>query len=378
MKNPCHIPKVLFVFGTRPEALKLAPVILRARKDKAFQTVVCLTAQHREMVDQVLRLFDLKADFDLNLMEKGQSLSGLTQRLFPKMEAVLRKVKPAMVVVQGDTTSAFAVALKAFYEKIPVAHVEAGLRSHEKYSPFPEEVNRVLVSHVADYHFAPTQEARKNLLREGIADANIYVTGNTVVDALTQVSPLLNGRSVSQWVKRAGARKIVLVTAHRRESFGKPLRAICEALRRLARDHCDVSIMYPVHLNPEVQKTVYGMLKDEERIHLLRPLAYGEFLSLMKASYLILTDSGGVQEEAPSFGKPVLVMREVSERPDGISLGVARLVGTSSVRILKEARRLIRNPRAYRNMVKRRNPYGDGRASERICRALARHILDSC
>jgi len=358
--------RVLFVFGTRPEALKLAPVVLAAQKDKRFRTSVCLTAQHREMVDQVLGLFRIKPHFDLNLMEKGQTLGDLTQRLFARMEPVLHRVKPDIILVQGDTTTAFAVALKAFYHKIPVGHVEAGLRSHDKYHPFPEEINRVLISHLADFHFAPTQEAKGNLLREGVTKQKVFVTGNTVVDALRHVRPQIGKIRVPAACQYPVSQKMILVTAHRRESFGKPLQAICRALRRLAAAFPDTEIVYPVHLNPQVQGTVNRELKGRPRIHLVPPLSYEEFLVLMERCFLILTDSGGIQEEAPSFGKPVLVMRDVSERPDGIRLGVAKLVGTSESRIYGEASRLLKSPKVYSAMVKKKNPYGDGKASQRI------------
>ncbi len=362
--------KLLIVLGTRPEALKLAPIILEARKNKSFMTFVCLTAQHREMVDQVLKLFRIKVDFDLNLMEKGQSLGDLTHRLFSKIQKVINRVKPDVIVIQGDTTTAFAVALKAFYERIPVAHVEAGLRSHDKYHPFPEEANRVLISHLADYHFAPTEEARKNLLHEGISPKKIWVTGNTVVDALELIRPSLNGRALPYLNKDSEKRKLILVTAHRRESFGKPLRSICAALRDLSAKHPDIEIVYPVHLNPQVQRVVFKELKGKKGIRLVNPLSYEEFARLMDRAYLILTDSGGIQEEAPSFKTPVLVMRDVSERPDGLLLGVAKLVGTSREKIVREASRLIEDPKAYAEMIKSRNPYGDGKASGRILSAL--------
>ena len=358
--------RILIVFGTRPEALKLAPVILEAKKNKAFETYVCLTAQHREMVDQVLKLFKIKPDFDLNLMVKNQTLGELTQKLFPKIQKVFQQLRPDGLIVQGDTTTAFAVALQAFYERIPTFHIEAGLRSHNKYQPFPEEINRVLVSHVADYNFAPTEEARQNLLNEGILSQKISVTGNTVVDALNLVRPLINGRIIPGLENLPINKKVVLITAHRRESFGKPLQSICQAIRDLVKVYPDVEIVYPVHLNPRVQNTVFKELKGQRGIRLIAPLNYDEFLSLMNRSYLILTDSGGIQEEAPSFGKPVLVMREKSERPDGIRLGVAKLVGTSKEIIFREASRLIKDSIAYQGMVKKKNPYGDGKASKRI------------
>lgn len=358
----------MFVFGTRPEALKMAPVIREFCKHREFKVYTCLTAQHREMVDQVLRIFKLHIDFDLNMMEKGQTLSDLTSRLFPKMDEVLTKVRPDLIFVQGDTTTAFAVALKAFYEKIPVAHIEAGLRTYNKYHPFPEEINRVLISHLADYHFSPTDESRKNLVREGVPLSRIFVTGNTVVDALLSLRKEIKHETHPSLKQIPKTQKIILVTAHRRESFGKPLQSICEALKAIVRSHPDADIIYPVHLNPNVQQMVHQELSGIKRIHLIHPLAYREFLILMERAFLILTDSGGIQEEAPSFHKPVLIMREVSERGEGIRMGIAKLVGTSAAKIKKEATRILENPKVYRAMTGRKNPYGDGHASERIFR----------
>ncbi len=364
--------KVLYFFGTRPEAVKLAPLILESKKDIRFSTSVCLTAQHREMVDEVLRLFKIKPDFDLNIMKKGQSLSDLTRKIIPASEKILKMVRPDVVLVQGDTTTAFTIALQCFYQKIPIGHVEAGLRSGNKHHPFPEEVNRILISHIADFHFAPTVAARKNLLCEGIHDSQIFLTGNTVVDALQWIrnAGLLSRPSMNG--KNSKRKKKILVTAHRRENFGKPLESICQALKDLVQKHPGTEVHYPVHLNPNVQKTVQSKLSDVKNIHLLPPVSYEKFLALMDQSYLILTDSGGIQEEAPSFGKPVLVMRKVSERSEGIDMGVAKLVGTSREAIFKAASRLIREPEAYARMVQRKNPYGDGRASKKILAILAK------
>ncbi len=365
---------ILIVFGTRPEALKLAPLIEAFRSDPGFFVWTCLTGQHREMVDQVLRLFKIRVDFDLDLMEKGQTLSDLTSRLFPKMDAVLLKIRPDLIVVQGDTTTAFAVALKAFYERIPVAHVEAGLRTFNKYHPFPEEINRVLISHLGDLHFAPTVQAKNNLLREGIPGKRVFVTGNTVVDALREVRSKLAASKIDLPASVPAGKRIILVTAHRRESFGKPMLAICRALKTIAKRHPDVEIIYPVHLNPNVQTVVHSELQGLRNVHLWRPLSYLEFLKLMEWSTLILTDSGGVQEEAPSFGKPVLIMREVSERGEGIRMGIAKLVGTSTAKIVREAEKLLNDPTAYRKMVGGKNPYGDGLASRRIVRITGKFL----
>lgn len=366
--------KILIVFGTRPEALKLAPVITTFRRNPEFHVWTCLTGQHREMVDQVLKLFKIHVDFDLNLMVKEQTLSSLTTRLFPKMDVVFQKIKPDLLIVQGDTTTAFAVALKAFYERIPVAHVEAGLRTFNKYQPFPEEINRVLISHVGDLHFTPTKETRANLLREGIPAKNVFVTGNTIVDALKQVRSKLSSAKINLPTKIPNRKCIILVTAHRRESFGKPMINICQALKTLAKTYPNIEIIYPVHLNPNVQSIVHRELDKIQNIHLWRPLSYLEFLKLMERCYFILTDSGGVQEEAPSFGKPVLVMREVSERREGVRMGMAKLVGTSTKKIVNEAARLLKNPSIYRAMVGKKNPYGNGLSSKRIVQITGKFL----
>lgn len=358
--------KILVVFGTRPEALKLVPVIMAGKKDPRFRVYTCLTGQHREMVDQVMKLFPVKPDFDLNLMSKNQSLGDLTSRIMNSMEKVFAAVKPDAVMVQGDTTTAFVVGLKAFYEKIPVVHVEAGLRSHNKFHPFPEEMNRVLLSRLSDIHLAPTREAEKNLLKEGIPAKSIFVTGNTVVDALHYMKHALKE------TRGSGDKRVVLVTAHRRESFGKPLENVFHALKTLAKKFPGIEIIYPVHLNPKVQVSANKILSGQRNIKLIEPLSYEPFLKLMVKSHLILTDSGGIQEEAPSLGKPVLVLREVSERPDGIKMGVAKLVGTDQTKIVKEASRLLTSASAYRAMTNsKKNPYGDGKASEKILKILA-------
>ncbi len=368
--------KLLFVFGTRPEALKVAPLILKARQDKRFQTFVCLTAQHREMVDQVLKLFKIKPDFDLNLMRERQSLGDLTGRVLREIEPVLQKVKPDLVLVQGDTTTAFATALQAFYGKFKVGHIEAGLRSYNKHHPFPEEINRVAISGLADFHFAPTQEASRNLAREGIKKSCIFVTGNTVVDALKQMRPRLTDkfRLAIPALNLSKTSRMILVTAHRRENFGKPMKNICQALEILCKKFPDIHVVYPVHLNPKVRETVFASIKNIRAISLIPPQDYVRFTSLLAGCYLALTDSGGVQEEAPSFGKPVLVMRETTERPEGVKMGVARLVGTSTEKIVTEVSRLLSNPALYKKMATGKNPYGDGKASERILNILAKKL----
>ncbi|MFA6601153.1 MAG: UDP-N-acetylglucosamine 2-epimerase (non-hydrolyzing) [Candidatus Omnitrophota bacterium] len=362
--------KILVVFGTRPEALKLAPVIRVLERCKSFMTRTCLTGQHREMVDQVLRLFRLRTDYDLNLMQKDQTLSSLTARLFPKMDEVLQSAKPDLILVQGDTTTSFAVALKAFYSKIPVGHVEAGLRTFDKYQPFPEEINRVLISRLADYHFAPTRKACENLAAEGVPRERIYRTGNTVVDALDMIRPGLARQTLPVLRRIRPGNKVILMTAHRRESFGEPMVRICRAVKEVLARSPGVEVIYPVHLNPNVQAVVRRELGGVERVHLTEPVSYRDILILMERCDFVLTDSGGIQEEAPSFGKPVLVMREVSERNEGVEMGVAKIVGTDRAGIVRESLRLLTDSRAYRRMVGKKNPYGDGKASQRIVAIL--------
>lgn len=365
--------RLLIAFGTRPEIIKLAPVIQEIKKyPKDFEPILVATAQHRGLLDQMLKLFAIEPDIDLNLMEPNQSLDRLTSRVMLRASQVLRETQPAMVIVQGDTTTAMVVALAAFYLKIPVAHVEAGLRTNDRYQPFPEEINRRLISGLASLHFAPTRQAVFNLRKEGIPKKDIILTGNTVVDALLQMRPVIETTPLS--LKISPQNKLILVTAHRRENFGDPLQNICQALRELVKVFPNIDIVYPVHPNPNVQKTIYSLLADIPRIHLLRPLPYVKLLALLNRAYLILTDSGGIQEEAPSFHKPVLVLREVTERPEGIKAGVARLVGTNAQRIVAEVSRLIRSPKAYERMTKAANPYGDGRASWRIVRYLRRYF----
>lgn len=369
--------KILVIFGTRPEAIKLAPIIQQLKKEaKSFETRVCVTAQHREMLDQVLRIFNIVPDHDLNIMKQGQDLSGITSDCLVGIKGVLKKEKPHLVIVQGDTTTAFVVTLAAFYFKIPVAHIEAGLRTNNKYSPFPEEVNRHLISVLADYHFAPTKSSKQNLLKEGIPLSRIWVTGNTIVDAFFAIKvELQNKLNKVKWINYfkkhcnldlIKEKNIILVTGHRRESFGIGFRNICFALRDIASKRKDVIIVYPVHLNPNVQLPARNILGRIRNIHLIKPLEYEPFIFLMSNSFLILTDSGGIQEEAPSFAKPVLVMREVTERPEGVKAGIVKLVGTDRKLIVKEALRYLDNRELYNRTVKYVNPYGDGKASIRI------------
>jgi len=377
--TPRNRQKLLIVFGTRPEALKCFPVAQAALDSRHFDTRICVTAQHREMVDSVIALTGLPVDYDLDIMSPGQTLFDVTTRVLSGMEKVLEDFRPDIVMVQGDTTTAMAAALAAFYKRIPVAHIEAGLRSHNIDSPFPEELNRLVAGNIATWHFAPTPEARDNLLREGKDPARIFITGNTVIDTLLHFSTTLdaNSRLNTQMAGRFPfldeRKKLILVTGHRRENFDGGIDRICQALTVLAT-RGDVQIVYPVHPNPNVRQVVHGLLGDVPNVHLIDPQDYLPFLYLQKRSYLVLTDSGGVQEEAPSLGKPVLVMRENTERPEGVAAGTARLVGTDVDLIVSSATRLLEDPVAYRGMAERHNPYGDGRASARIVEELARHV----
>ena len=367
--------KILFVFGTRPEAIKLAPVILELRSRREFDVSVCVTAQHREMLDQILENFSIRPEFDLGIMRPGQDLFDVTARCLTELRPVLEKVQPAVVIVQGDTTTVMAAALAAFYLGIRVAHVEAGLRTFDKRRPFPEEINRRVTSHVADLHFAPTERARSNLLREGVPDCDVFVTGNTVIDALFYTRDKHRGR----WPPPPGMRstpserRTVLVTGHRRESFGEGFERICEALRRIAQ-RSDIEIVYPVHLNPNVQGPVYRVLGSLPNVQLIAPVSYVPFVGLMESSYLILTDSGGIQEEGPSLGKPVLVTRNVTERPEAVEAGTVKLVGTDVEAIVNGVNELLDNQAVYDKMSRAHNPYGDGKASQRIAQVLIDRI----
>lgn len=367
---------VLFVFGTRPEAIKLAPVISALRRDSSFDVQVCVTGQHREMLGQVLRLFDILPDFDLDLMQPGQDLGSVTTGVLTSLPSVFRESDPALIIVQGDTTSAFAAGLAAFYAGIDVAHVEAGLRSGNPLAPWPEEVNRRLISVVARFHFAPTEDARAHLLREGVDPASVRVTGNTVIDALAATAARIEADAeLRDGIERElefldPGRKLVLVTGHRRESFGEGVESICRALAAIAAEHDDVHIVYPVHLNPQVQEPVHRILAGVERVHLIAPVDYATFVYLMTRAHLILTDSGGVQEEAPFLGKPVLVMRETTERPEALRAGNARLVGTDTETIVAEARRVLRDPAHREAMSRVSTVFGDGHAAERIAQIL--------
>ncbi len=368
--------RVLVVFGTRPEAVKLAPVIKQLEKhSEQIESRVCVTAQHREMLDQVLDAFDIKPDIDLDLMKPNQSLPQLTARIFSDLDTVLKDEKPDWLLIQGDTTTVMVAAVLGFYNHIKVGHVEAGLRTHDKWQPFPEEINRRIAGVVADAHFAPTENNRQNLLREGVPDEIIKVTGNPAIDALhiirqqpipAEAKDLLDRAEVS-----SGERQLILVTAHRRENFGQPIKNICSALKRIAQTYKEkITLIYPVHLNPNIQKPVYDALSEVDNIILLPPLDYLPLVHLMKHATLILTDSGGIQEEAPTFGIPTLVLRESTERQEGVKAGTLKLVGTDPDRILRETQRLLEDPDAYAEMSGATNPYGDGHAAERIVEVL--------
>jgi UDP-N-acetylglucosamine 2-epimerase (non-hydrolysing) len=371
--------KVLTIFGTRPEAIKMAPLVLALSQDAAFESKVCVTAQHREMLDQVLRLFEITPDYDLNIMKPGQGLTEITSRILTGLKPVLDEFKPDVVLVHGDTTTTLSASLAAFYHQIAVGHVEAGLRTGDLSSPWPEEGNRLLTGHLARWHFAPTENARSNLTRENIPESRIFVTGNTVIDALLWVRDRFNSdASLAQQLANTypfldASKKLILVTGHRRESFGGGFERICSALADIARQHPDVQIVYPVHLNPNVSEPVNRFLAGIDNIVLIDPQDYLPFVYLMDKAYLILTDSGGVQEEAPSLGKPVLVMRETTERPEAVDAGTVRLVGTDPTKIVKEVNRLLSDENEYNSMSRAHNPYGDGHACRHILDALKNH-----
>ncbi|WP_265669202.1 non-hydrolyzing UDP-N-acetylglucosamine 2-epimerase [Klebsiella grimontii] len=368
--------KVLTVFGTRPEAIKMAPLVHALAKDPHFEAKVCVTAQHREMLDQVLKLFSIVPEYDLNIMQPGQGLTEITCRILEGLKPVLESFKPDVVLVHGDTTTTMAASLAAFYQRIPVGHVEAGLRTGDLSSPWPEEGNRTLTGHLATYHFAPTETSRQNLLRENIADTRIAVTGNTVIDALFWVrdrvlsDEALRNELTQRYPFLANGKKMILVTGHRRESFGRGFEQICHALAEIAANNPDVQIVYPVHLNPNVSEPVKRILGHVENVMLIEPQDYLPFVWLMNRAWLILTDSGGIQEEAPSLGKPVLVMRDMTERPEAVSAGTVCLVGTDSQRIVNEVTLLLQDESAYQAMSRAHNPYGDGQACHRILSAL--------
>lgn len=367
--------KILVVMGTRPEAIKMAPLVHALRAEPRLKTTVCLTAQHRHMLDQVLKVFDIKADVDLDLMKPGQGLSELNGNVLRGMDQIIEQHKPDCVLVHGDTTTAMAAGMAAFYRHVPVGHVEAGLRTHDLYHPWPEEMNRRVIDLMANYYYAPTEVSRDNLIREGVAPERIHVTGNTVIDALLMMTerfkrdPALSRQMAAAFPFLDPAKKLLLVTGHRRENHGEPLMNVCHALKQLA-EYPDVQVVYPVHPNPNVRKAIDQVFGGNPRIHLIEPIDYQHFVYLMQQACIILTDSGGIQEEAPSLGKPVLVLRDVTERPEAVAAGTVRLVGTDTSRILQECGRLLADEAYYSTFAQRRNPYGDGTASQQIVESL--------
>ena len=365
------MPKILCVVGTRPEAIKMAPVILKLRQESWCDVKVLATAQHREMLDQVLAFFDIVPDFDLDIMKPNQSLAELTGRLMLELDKIISLEHPDVVLIQGDTTTVMTVALTCFYHKIPIGHIEAGLRTWDLLYPFPEEANRVITGKLARWHFAPTTGSRGNLLRDGTPESHIHVTGNTVIDSLLMTA----SKNISIGVPIDARKRLVLVTAHRRENFGSPFQNICRALRDLANRNPDIQVLFPVHPNPNVKEAAYHLLGSTTNILLCSPLDYAPFISAMKQSYLIISDSGGVQEEAPALGKPILVLREETERPEAVELGVVKLVGTSYERIVHEVQVLLDNPTEYGAMARGESPYGDGHAADRIARILKTSLI---
>ena len=359
--------KVMTIFGTRPEAIKMAPLVKELENRKEIKSIVCVTAQHREMLDQVLNIFKIKPDYDLNIMKQGQSLSEITSRVLLGLEEIIKKEEPNIILVHGDTTTTFAGALAAFYNKVDIGHVEAGLRTYDKYSPFPEEANRIMVDRITDMYFAPTEVSKNNLLKENIDESKIYVTGNTAIDAMKYTISDNYENSIFDWV---GNSKLILLTAHRRENLGEPMYNIFKAVKRLVNDNKDIKVIYPIHLNPLVRKIANEVFKDNDRIKLIEPLEVVDFHNFINKSYLILTDSGGIQEEAPSLGKPVLVLRDTTERPEGITAGTLKLVGTNEDDIYNEATILLTNKSEYDKMSKASNPYGDGNTSKYIVDAI--------
>lgn len=364
--------KVMSIFGTRPEAIKMAPVVQElGRRRGEIDSVVCVTAQHREMLDSVLDTFHIKPDYDLNIMKKGQTLESVTESILCGLNGILEKERPDMVLVHGDTTTTFASALSAFYHKIPVGHVEAGLRTHNLYSPYPEEANRQMVGDLAELHFTPTMQGLKNLLQENKDPEKIYVTGNTAIDALRTTVRKEYDSPALQW---AGSSRILLLTAHRRENWGAPLRRIFTAVNKITEKYPDVRVIYPCHMNPAVRGLADEMFGNNDHVCVIEPLEVTDFHNLIRKSYLVLTDSGGIQEEGPSLGKPVLVVRETTERPEGVEAGTLKLVGTSTENIIRQVERLLEDEAEYERMSKAENPYGDGHASEKIVNAVLRYF----
>ena len=366
--------KVMSIFGTRPEAIKMAPLVMHLQSRPEFQSICCLTGQHREMLDSVMQIFRLKADYDLQIMQTRQTLSSITSRTLLGMDSVLEEAKPDLILVHGDTSTTFAGALAAFYHKIPVGHVEAGLRTWDKYSPYPEEMNRTLVGDIAELHFCPTQNNRDNLLREGLR-GEMFLTGNTVIDAMqTTVRPDYVFQTKALNDLDFTGRRVITLTCHRRENYGKPMENVMQAVKALVERHEDVEVVYPVHLSPVVRECAFGILGGLPRVHLIDPIDVEEMHNLMARSYLVMTDSGGLQEEAPALGKPVLVLRRETERPEAVRAGAVRLAGVGQEAILRHAEELLTDREAYQQMARAVNPYGDGHASERIADAIAWHF----
>ena len=365
--------KVMTVFGTRPEAIKMAPLVLKLKKDDRFEEVTVVTAQHREMLDQVLEIFKITPDYDFNIMHKNQTLADITSKVLTDMSKVIKKEKPDIVLVHGDTTTSFAASLATFYEQTTLGHVEAGLRTWNKYSPYPEEMNRQMTDDLTDLYFAPTELSKSNLIKENHSADNIFVTGNTAIDALQQTVQKDYHHDVLNEIKPGN--KVILVTMHRRENQGEPMRRVFKVMRQVIDSHPDVEIIYPVHLSPRVQEAAKDVLGGDPRIHLIDPLDVVDFHNLAKRSYFIMTDSGGVQEEAPSLGKPVLVLRDTTERPEGVKAGTLKLVGTQVDQVREEMLRLLEDKNAYDEMANAKNPYGDGHASERIMDAIYYYFI---
>lgn len=370
---------ILTIFGTRPEAIKMAPIVKKLKNIPNINSKICITAQHRQMLDQVLKVFNIIPDYDLNIMKSKQDLTSTTCEILIELKKIISQQKIDLVLVHGDTTTAMSSSLAAFYEKIPVGHIEAGLRTGNKYSPWPEEINRCIIGRIADLHFAPTETAKKNLLEENINEKKIYVTGNTVIDTLLEVNKKIESdnyiskKLYEKFYFLNKKTKIILITGHRRENFGQGFENICNALKKISTRK-DIDIVYPVHLNPSVQEPVFRILKNVKNIHLISPLEYIEFVFLMKHSYIILTDSGGIQEEAPSMGKPVILLRNTTERPEAVTSGSVKLVGTNQDSIIKEVNLLLNDQNEYQRICKVINPYGDGNASMRIIHAI-KHFL---
>jgi UDP-N-acetylglucosamine 2-epimerase len=371
-KRRIKMIKVMSIFGTRPEAIKMAPLVKELEKRKNIESIVCVTAQHREMLDQVLETFDIKPDYDLNIMKQGQTLADVTTRALTGLEEVIKEARPDIVLVHGDTTTTFAGALAAFYNQVAIGHVEAGLRTDNKYSPYPEEMNRQMVDRLSDMYFAPTEISKNNLLKENINESKIYITGNTAIDAMSTTVDKNYTHKELEWIKPG--ERMILLTAHRRENLGEPMRHIFKAIKRIVDEFDDVKVIYPIHMNPKVREVANEVFDGDDKVKLIEPLEVFDFHNFQNKSYIILTDSGGIQEEAPSLGKPVLVLRDTTERPEGISAGTLKLVGTDEDIIYEETKRLLTDSKEYERMSKASNPYGDGHASERIVDAIVEYF----